>query len=206
MDTINIRKAVSTDIPYLYEICLKTGNTGKDASDHFYDPYLIGSYNVAPYVFFPDGICFVAECQYRPQGYIAAVPDTIAFRQWMDENWLPQLREQLKQPFPKELIRSEKENWIINRVHKKGFLTTADQPWLIEYPAHLHINLLPNIQRKGIGRKLIDKLFSILNKKCATGIHFNVDLANTGAVDFYKKLGFSIIKDHEWYLTMGKYL
>jgi hypothetical protein len=40
MDKIIIRKAVLSDIPYLYDICLKTGDKGNDASALFYDPYI----------------------------------------------------------------------------------------------------------------------------------------------------------------------
>jgi hypothetical protein len=59
-DTI-IRRAALSDLPYLYEICLKTGDAGKDASALFNDPYLMGQYYATPYLLFPAGICFVVE-------------------------------------------------------------------------------------------------------------------------------------------------
>jgi len=203
MEKINIRRAVLSDLPYLYEICLKTGDESKDASDLFFDPYMIGQYYAAPYLLYPEGIYFVVEETYRPQGYILAVPDTIKFNQWMEEKWLPPLRKRYPQPFPQELIRSEKEKWIIDIIHKCLFpMDLTVQPWLTDYPAHLHIDLLPNIQRKGIGRILIDTLFDELTQKKVSGLHLNVRSSNTGAIIFYEKMGFSIIKDQELRLTM----
>ena len=68
MEEINIRRAVLSDLPYLYEICLKTGDSGNDATEFFLDPFVLGQYYAAPYLLYPAGICFVAEHECRPQG------------------------------------------------------------------------------------------------------------------------------------------
>jgi ribosomal protein S18 acetylase RimI-like enzyme len=188
------------DIPYLYEICLKTGDTGKDASDFFSDPYLLGHYYVAPYLLYPDGICYIAEYEYRPQGYIVAVPDTVVFRQWMDEQWLPPLRRRYPLPFPPS--RSDKEELIIALIHKQHF--PIDRAWLADYPAHLHIDLLPAIQRKGQGRILMDCLFTELARRGAPGLHLQVGASNTGAIAFYREMGFSALEKQAWGYIMGK--
>ncbi|MDR3012056.1 MAG: GNAT family N-acetyltransferase [Chitinispirillales bacterium] len=207
MEKINIRRAVISDLPYLYEICLKTGDAGKDASDMFFDPYMMGQYYAAPYLVYPEGICFVAEHTHRPQGYILAVPDTINFRRWMEEQWLPPIRKRYAQPLPPELLRSEKEKRYIDIFHKSLLpIDLTAQPWLTDYPAHLHIDFLPSIQRKGIGRILIDTIFNELIQKKTPGIHLDVGSSNPGAIAFYNKTGFSTIKEHEWGLTMGKKL
>jgi len=204
-EEITIRRAVLSDLPYLYEICLKTGDESKDATSLFYDPYTIGHYYAAPYLIYPNGICFVAEYEYRPQGYIIAVPDTAAFNQWMEEEWLPPIRKRCPQPFP--LSRSEKENKIIELFHERHFpVDMDDQPWLADYPAHLHVDLLPCIQQKGIGRLLMNSLFAELERQKVSGLHLGVGSSNTGAVAFYKKIGFSVLEEHEWGFTMGKTL
>jgi GNAT superfamily N-acetyltransferase len=203
MDKINIRKAVLSDLPYLYEICLKTGDEGKDASALFFDPYLIGHYYAAPYLVYQSGICFVAEYEYRPQGYILAVPDTASFKQWMEEQWLPPLRKRYQKPFP--LSCSEKEKEIIDLIHERKFpINITEQPWLTDYPAHLHIDLLPGIQGKGQGRVLIYKLFDELALKGVSGLHLGVSSSNLGAIAFYQKMGFSVLEDQEWGFTMAK--
>jgi len=207
MKDVNIRKGMLSDIPYLYDVCLKTGDNGNDASALFFDPYLIGQYYAAPYLFFHYGICFVAEYQYRPQGYILGVPDTVSFEKWMEEQWLPPLRLRYPKPFSPEIVRSEKEAWILNNIHERRFPVESksmDAPkWLSDYPAHLHIDILPSLQGKGIGRKLMEKLFTELEKQGAPGLHLGVSSSNPGAVGFYKKFGFTTLEEESWGFTMG---
>jgi ribosomal protein S18 acetylase RimI-like enzyme len=203
MGNINIRRAVLSDLPYFYEICLKTGDQGKDASPLFSDQYLLGHYYAAPYLVYQSGICFTAEYEYRPHGYIVAVPDTASFKQWMEEQWLPPLRKQFPKSFPS--ARSKKEKEIIGFIHERHFpIDIAGRSWLMDYPAHLHIDLLPCLQGKGRGRVLIDTLFNELARKGVSGLHLGVGLSNTGAISFYKKMGFSVLEEHDWGLTMGK--
>jgi hypothetical protein len=158
MQNTYTRRAVLSDIPYVYEICLKTGDEGKDASPFFYDPYLLGQYYAAPYLLYRDSICFVAEYEHRPQGYIVGVPDTEAFNRWLEEVWLPPLRKRYPSPpeggtFPPAIIRSEKEENILAVIHRNhSSPSEEDQSLFKNYPAHLHIDLLPSLQGKGLGR------------------------------------------------------
>ena len=94
-----IRQAHGSDVPYLYEICLKTGDNSKDATDLFYDPLLMGQYYAAPYFFHDPGLCFVADDRI-PQGYIVAAEDTTVFRQWLATEWLPPLKRRYQDPYP----------------------------------------------------------------------------------------------------------
>jgi len=203
MNEIAVRRAVLSDLPYLYEICLKTGDQGKDATTLFSDPYLIGHYYAAPYLLYENGICFVAEHEYRPQGYIVAVPNTVAFGQWKEECWLPPLRKRYRQPLPEGW--TEKDKWIVDLMHKQQDTVDATaRPWLAEYPAHLHIDLLPSLQGKGVGRTLMDSLFSELANQGVPGLHLGVGSSNTGAIRFYQKMGFSVLKEQDWGFTLGK--
>jgi GNAT superfamily N-acetyltransferase len=200
-----IRKAVISDIPYLYEICLKTGDSGKDASALYNDPYVVGQFYAAPYLIYPEGVCFVAEHEYRPQGYIVAAPDTAAFRQWMDQVWLPPLRERYPQPFPPEMLRSEMEKNIISTFHHNQFpMLLDDMPWFGDYPAHLHIDLLPQLQGKGCGRLLMNKLCEELARQAIPGVHLGVGFKNQGAIAFYQKTGFTTLQETQWGLMLGK--
>jgi ribosomal protein S18 acetylase RimI-like enzyme len=200
-----IRRAVISDIPYLYEICLKTGDSGKDASALYNDPYVVGQFYAAPYLVYPEGVCFVAEHEYRPQGYIVAAPDTIAFRKWMDIEWLPPLRERYPQSLPPEIIRSDMEKNIISNFHQIQFpMFIDDKPWFNDYPAHLHIDLLPNLQGKGCGRLLVNSLCDELARQGVPGIHLGVGTNNQGAIAFYQKTGFTILVEAPWVLVMGK--
>jgi GNAT superfamily N-acetyltransferase len=200
-----IRRGVLPDLPYLYEICLKTTDSGKDGTHLYYDPYMIGQYYAAPYLFYKEGICFVAEYEYRPQGYIVAVPDSMAYDAWMEEVWLKLLREHYPRPFPEEFVRSEDERRTLERIHKTTNPKDREAiPWYKDYPAHLHIDLLPGIQGKGMGRSLVEALFSELSVLGVSGLHLGVGKRNQGACAFYRKTGFSELAETETGYTMGR--
>jgi len=203
LDEITIRKAVLSDLPYLYALCLKTGYQGKDAAELFSDHYTIGNYYAAPYLAYPMGINFVAEYDYKPQGYIVAVPDTDSFNQWMEETWLPPLRSRYPQSFLS--YRSDYEKEIVNKIHEHHFpVDQTSQPWHSTYPAEFHINLHPNIQRKGIGRILMNNLFTELVRQGVSGVTLGVGSQNPNAITFYQKMGFSVLEEDWWGYTMGK--
>lgn len=203
MNDITIRHTALPDIPYLYEICLKTGDAGKDASALFYDPYLIGQYYAAPYLIYPEGICFVAEYKHRPQGYILAAPDTLAFYQWLEEIWLPPLRKQYPRPFTHEILRSKKEEKILETIHRSHVSADEKELCLIkDYPAHLHIDMLPAIQGKGMGRALMNTLCKELAQQHIPGVHLGVANNNPNAIAFYRKTGFSVYSEEEWGYVM----
>ena len=202
MHNITIRRAFLSDLPYLYEVCLKTANEGKDATKLFSDPYLVGQYYVAPYVVYPKAICFVTEYENIPQGYVVAVPETITYKEWLEEHWLAPLRKQFPQNEP---FFSEKQTKIINILHDRGYQEFYNGlEWYTNYPAHLHINLLPVIQGQGAGSKLIESLFKELKEQNIAGLHLNIRFTNPSALQFYKKMGFIVIKEHDWGYTLGK--
>jgi len=203
MENINVRRAVLSDLPYLYEICLKTGNNGKDASALYNDPYMVGNYFAAPYVVYQKSICFVAEYENGPKGYIVSVPNTAAYEQWLEDYWLPPLRKQF--PTDRQTKYTEKEKSILSCIHRKHFPPDpVSTLWLNDYPAHLHIDLLPVIQGKGVGKMLMNNLFDELKNQNVSGLHLGVSCLNSGAIKFYQKMGFAILKEQDGGCTMGK--
>jgi GNAT superfamily N-acetyltransferase len=200
---IIVRKAVFSDLPYLYELCLKTGYQGKDATDLFSDPYIMGNYYVAPYLSYPDGINFVAEYNHKPHGYIVDAPNTDLFNQWMEENWLPPLRK--RYPLHLMTYRSEYEKEIIGKIHEKHFpVDHTSEAWYKNFPSELHINLNPNIHRKGIGRIFMNKVFEELKQQRIPGVNIGVGIDNSNAFIFYQKMGFSVLAKAWWGYIMGK--
>ncbi|MDR1469304.1 MAG: GNAT family N-acetyltransferase [Spirochaetaceae bacterium] len=197
-----IRQAHGADVPYLYEICLKTGDNGKDASDSFHDPFLLGQYYAAPYFFHDPGLCFVVEDRF-PQGYIVATEDTIAFRNWLALEWLPPLQRRYQNPYPPEKIRTDFERLIRNHLYSP-LIVDPCPPWFRSYPAHLHIDLLPAYQRQGLGAKLLAALFEELERRGCPGVHLIAGMDNPNAIAFYQKQGLETIQEAPWALTMGK--
>lgn len=61
------------------------------------------------------------------------------------------------------------------------------------YPAHMHIDILPEYQNKGYGSKLLDALFKELESRGVKGIMLTAGLDNVGAIRFYKRNGFKTI-------------
>jgi ribosomal protein S18 acetylase RimI-like enzyme len=58
-----------------------------------------------------------------------------------------------------------------------------------QYPAHLHIDLLPETQGQGLGRRLIETLFAELRRRGVPGLHLGMNPENIGAGAFYERLG-----------------
>ena len=64
-----------------------------------------------------------------------------------------------------------------------------------DYPAHLHIDLLPEYQHKGLGTRLMSHFEEHLTRQGVTGVHLQTTNHNRKAVPFYKGLGYAIIHE-----------
>ncbi|MDR0540135.1 MAG: GNAT family N-acetyltransferase [Spirochaetaceae bacterium] len=208
MDTqASARKAVLTDLPYYYEICLKTGNAGMDASSLFFDPFMLGHYFAAPFLRYENGIAFTLDFDGRPSGYSIAAPDTAAYNRWLEEAHLPELRLRYPLPCPAHKIHSPFEEQMYALFHKPHFpFVFAGEQWYGAYPASLHINLLPAAQGFGLGRLLMDTLCKELSGRGIPGVHLGVDTKNTAARAFYQKMEFTPLFEKDGCLFMGKHL
>ncbi len=201
MNTI-IRQLTLADVPYVYDICLKTGNNGKDASELFMDPYMIGQYYAAPYLFYEIDVCFAAvnnDAAYkRPSGYIIGTSDSASYYEWFYSVWIPQV--QLLYPRD-SIFKSPNEKRISKIIYEKN--ETPDGEILKEYPAHLHIDLLSELQGRGAGKSLMNTFFEALKKKDCKGLHLGVSKDNENAVGFYKKIGFNILEESQYSFLLG---
>ena len=72
-----------------------------------------------------------------------------------------------------------------------------------EYPAHLHIDILPEYQHMGLGTKLMNALCDHLRQKGIKGVMFTVWHKNHNAIKFYEKYGFKLIETKETTLVYG---
>lgn len=63
-------------------------------------------------------------------------------------------------------------------------------PELAGYPAHLHIDLLPEFQRRGYGRELMGRFLAVLAGRGVAAVHLGMVTANTAARAFYDRMGF----------------
>lgn len=197
----HIRQAYSQDLPYLYEISLKTALSGLDGTDFFFDPFCVGHYYAAPYLFFEPDLCFVAlNNNQRPSGYIVGTSNTEAFNKWMQEVWLPPLRAQYRN---RTQWKCKSEEQIVSMICKGP----GEGIWEhVGYPAHMHIDLLPEVQGRGLGKGLMLTFFEAVKKKGVNGVHLGVDGRNTHAIGFYEKMGMITLKNLQWGTIFGKHL
>ena len=62
---------------------------------------------------------------------------------------------------------------------------------MADYPSHLHIDLLPDAQGQGAGRRLIETLTTSLAAHGSPGVHLGVAVRNQNARAFYERVGFT---------------
>ena len=196
---IKIRAYQTTDLKALYRICLLTGKSGKDASGLYGDPDLLGHYYAAPYVFLEPHLCFVLTCNNDPCGYILGTSDSEQFYLRSEKEWFPPLRKKYPMPATDDTTPDARIIRLIHQGHRP-------KPDLSKYPAHLHIDLLPQAQGKGWGRKLLETFFAALKDRKVSAVHLEVGKSNKGAILFYEKTGFHIIKEYEHSIAFGYYL
>ncbi|OWV77734.1 acetyltransferase [Rhizobium sp. R635] len=179
-----LRPAVDADSEALFEICLKTADGGNDASAFYSDPHLPGYIWSVPYLKFAKDFAFVLVLDGRPVGYVVGVPDTARFDRDLEANWWPLVRRQIAGLTPARPRDAD----VIERIHAPR----SGTPWLQDdYPAHLHINILPGLQASGWGRRMINTELEALKKHGVSAVHLGVDPKNERARGFYRHLGFS---------------
>lgn len=181
-----IRQATPADQDALFEICLKTAEAGEDATALYGDPRLPGYIWAAAYGELEPDFAFVLATPQRVTGYVLAAPDTSAFAQRLETEWWPRVRQDVAGYVPTHPSDEAALAYIANPQHHAAWLQT-------DYPAHMHINLLPETQSSGWGRRLIDTELAALKAHGVAGVHLGLSPKNERAKGFYEHLGFENI-------------
>ena len=136
------------------------------------------------YAFFSKENCFVAVDEIdEVAGYIISEPDFDRYKTHMLEDYLPEamaLREDFGDKIRKEIAPYEK--------------------WQNEYDAHLHMDVKPGFQHRGIGTMLLEKMLKHLKEIGCIGVMLQVSKSNENANRFYEKNGLKIIDESDSYL------
>lgn len=191
-----IRPSTPDDLPALYRICRLTGEAGGDATALYRDPDLLGHYYAAPYAVLEPELCFVLTADGEPCGYILGTGNSAAFRASTERDWFPALRARLPRPADTD---TSPEAALLRLIHA-GY---SPHPDLADYPAHLHIDLLPLAQRQGFGRRLIERFLEALRNAGVPAVHLGVSERNAGAIAFYERLGFHLIGTYPGWRAYG---
>lgn len=196
-----IRPFRAGDESALAEICLKTADAGADATGLFEDDDLWGQVFVLPYVERHPDLAFVVETDDgRVAGYVVGTDDTPAFEDWFAAEWWPRFVDRWPDPAAPGSEHTRQDGTL---AYAYGRRAGAD-PFGDTYPAHLHIDLLPDLQGQGFGRRLIDTLIEALRARGVTGLHLAADVRNAGAVAFYPRVGFTRIPSHADVAAFGR--
>ncbi|GAA2975411.1 ribosomal protein S18 acetylase RimI-like enzyme [Microbacterium terrae] len=195
-----IRPYRAGDEPALADICLKTADSGEDATGVLDDDDLWAEIFVLPYVARHPEFAFVVETDdERVVGYIVGAPDTAAFEAWFRDAWWP--RHAVRWPRPES--ETTRQDGILSYAYGRG---TGAVAFADEYPAHLHIDLLPEAQGGGWGRRLIATLEDALREAGVPGLHLVAGADNAGAIAFYPRVGFAPLPSDEGSRAFGTLL
>ncbi|MEI6203939.1 MAG: GNAT family N-acetyltransferase [Enhydrobacter sp.] len=194
-----IRSFQPTDVEAGYAISLATGFEGGDASHLYRDPKMMGHIYFAPYALLEPALAFVVEDGDGVAGFVVGTADTAAWEDRLEREWWPSLRSRYADPctMPAE-ARTPDERRAFMIHHPTPTPVTVAKA----YPAHLHINLLPRAQGRGVGSKLLD---TWLARADTRSVHVGVNRANKGAAVFWAARGFEVLPiPGERMLWMGR--
>ena len=200
MPDFSIRSYKSADTSAVYEICLKTGNSGQDATHLFSDPLVLGHIYVGPYMEFEPQSVFILEDDQGPCGYIMGVLDSQTYYQWMHSEWLPKIRVNYKKP------TGNPDTWDETEKITDLLFHPVSQRLLPDYPAHLHIDLLSRAQGKGQGKLMMDRFIDYLRYNKIPGLYLDLSSSNDRAFNFYRKYGMEELDRDKESIMMGYHL
>lgn len=169
---MEIRKYQPKDFERMHKICYETSSgfdseKGKIALFATYCDYYVNE----------DGdSCFVAVNEKDEAiGYILCAPNPEKYEKIFKEKYAPIL----KKASPIRYLFHIANEFLSRKVKKR-------------YPAHLHIDILPEGQRQGLGTKLMDALIDHLKQNGVGGVYLVCGAGNEKGVNFYKKYGFKV--------------
>lgn len=179
-----IRRASLADGDRVYEICLRTADAGGDATALHHDPRLVGHVWAAPYLHHAADHAFVVVDEADVAGgYVLGAVDSRSYEAALERAWWPRLRREY--PLVAE-GRTARDQEVVELIHAPP---TAIEAIVERYPSHLHIDLLPEFQGAGHGRRMIETLLESLASAGSSGVHLGVSSANERAIGFYRAMG-----------------
>lgn len=184
---VEIRRFEAKDLDACYAISLATGLAGSDASHLYRDPRMMGHVYVAPYAALAPDLTFVVEDPSGVAGFAAGTDDTAAWEARLELDWWPSLRKRYADPAgvppASHTADQRRASMIHHPVRTPGSVAAR-------YPGHLHMNLLPRLQRRGIGTRLLVRWLDAVVRHGTRAVHVGVNRANAGAIGFWRRQGF----------------
>lgn len=165
-------------------VAYATAFFGRPATPFFKNKLLFAELWVAPY-FGAAGCCsFVAEEGGRVVGYVVGSCDPVRYRRFFVSRG------------PRLLARALTGGYGAVG-NSGGYLARAlrypsQHASLQDFPAHLHINLLPEARGQGLGRALLESYLECLTAAGVSGVQLSTTTENEAALRLYSNLGFTV--------------
>lgn len=171
---INIRKYEEKDFDDMRYICLNSDGPDEVPEEP------VASFLTTTYCDYyiekePEN-CFVLDSDGKAVGYVISAENYDRFIEVFKNEYAPKTKK----------FGEMRYEWALHSTDEQREVKD-------KYPAHLHINILPEFQKMGFGSKLIDTLIRHLKAKKVKGLCLTCGSYNKGAIEFYKKYGFELL-------------
>jgi len=189
-----LRPCAPGDADALYAISLATADAGGDASHLYQDKRLVGAIYSAPYAALNSDLVIIAADDEGVGGFALGAVDTVAWEQRLEQSWWPSLRRQYAAPDPEVRSSWNADQRRISMIHHPERVPAQIAR---DFPAHLHLNIVPRLQKRGTGTALFHRWLQLATVRGASAMHVGVNGGNTGAIRFWGKMGFRPITPPE---------
>lgn len=189
MNRGRVRPYRASDRSSIEDISFRAGFMGESAERFWSHRPSSASIWIAPYLEREPESTFVGTSDGRVVGYLTGCADTARFEG------------------PDAILMREVARYkLMFRPGVAGFLWRAIADGIIDkwrghpmvrgelhdarWPAHLHINLLPEARGTGLGRELMEAWFARLRTVGSPGCHLGAIAENQRAIGFFEAMGF----------------
>jgi ribosomal protein S18 acetylase RimI-like enzyme len=181
----DIRRFQPPDRAAVREICRATAYGG---AEPLLDPRLFTELMTRYYTDFTPEAVWVAERRGRLVGYLAGCFDEAHLRRAMAWRIIPAaVAGALARGL---LLRPALWRLLAGLPRFAAAARRGGEADLAAYPAHLHVNLLPEARGRGVGEQLVAQLCAEAARRGLPGVHATVLEENRAARRFFERLGF----------------
>lgn len=184
----------------VYDVCVRTADAGGDARGLLSVDDLWGDVFAGPYLALEPDLAFVLDDGARVVGYVLGTADTARWAAEHRARWLPTVAHRYRSPAAPGAPRTREAD-LVDLLHHPEHNV---RPELAAYPAHLHVDVLPEHQGAGHGRRLIETFCGALAGRGVPAVHLGVSPANVRALGFYARLGFTELVREDDVVYLGR--
>ena len=103
----------------------------------------------------------------------------------------------------RDLATVQDQEWLVKEIFQP---TPSPESVLEKFPSHGHIDLLPQVQGQGWGRKMMEAMENRLSELGSPGFHLRVSAYNDRGLKFYSAIGYSELMRRGDEVIVGKEL